>query len=144
MAKSLPGKSSYWWILLIEGLLQLVLGVLLLVSTDISVFLLIQLLGLYWLIRGIIMIFQAFIIHGKDFGMMILGGILGIVSGFVVLRYPLFSGFIMLEFLVLIIAFVGMVQGTISIVRGLQDSLGELILGIILWIIALFLIFNPL
>lgn len=141
----LPNRSQFWWILLIEGAVQLVLGLLLLFSTDMTVFLLIQLLGIYWLIRGLIMIIQVFVTKERNKGWAFLGGILGVIAGIIVLRYPLFSGFIMLEFLVILIAFVGIVQGTISLVDGFRGkSFGEVLLGIVLWIICLLLLFNPL
>jgi uncharacterized membrane protein HdeD (DUF308 family) len=145
MAKSLPRSASNWWILLLEGAVQLILGLLLLFSTDITIFILIQLIGIYWLIRGLIMIIQIFIGKEKDWGWLLLGGLLGIIAGIVVLRYPIFSSFILLEFLVVLIAFVGIVQGTIAIIRGLKvESFWEVILGITLWIVCLFLLFNPL
>lgn len=145
MVKNLPGKTSYWWILLFEGVLQLILGLLLLFSTDVTILVLVEILGIYWLIRGIIMIFQIFIGNGKNWGWTLLGGLLGILAGIVVLRYPLFSTFIVLEFLVILIALVGLVQGTISIVNGLRgEGFWQVLLGAVIWIICLFLLFNPL
>ncbi|MCL4416651.1 MAG: DUF308 domain-containing protein [Patescibacteria group bacterium] len=145
MAKNLSKKSSDWWIFLLEGVFQLILGLLLLFSTDITVFLLVQLLGVYWLIRGIIMIIRVLIGKERNWGWVMLGGILGIVSGIIVLRYPIFSSFIILEFLVVLIAFVGIIQGTISLVSGFRGgSFGEVLLGAVLWIICLLLLFNPL
>lgn len=146
MAKILPKKlASYWWMLLLEGLLQLILGLLLLVSTDMTVFILIQILGIYWLIRGLIMIVQMFAEREKNRGWLLLGGILGIMSGIIVLRYPVFSSFILLDFLVILIAFVGIVQGTVSIINGAKtDNIWQILLGIVIWIICLALFFNPL
>ncbi|MCL5432903.1 MAG: DUF308 domain-containing protein [Patescibacteria group bacterium] len=145
MAKNLSKKSSEWWIFFLEGVFQLILGLLLLFSTDITVFLLVQLLGIYWLIRGIIMIIRVLIGKERNWGWVMLGGILGIAAGIIVLRYPIFSSFILLEFLVVLIAFVGIIQGTISLVGGFKNSsFGEVILGAVLWIICLFLLFNPL
>jgi len=144
MKNNLP-KTSYWWTFLLEGLVQLTIGLLLLVSTDITIFLLVQLMGLYWLIRGMIMIIQIFLRKEKDWGLLLFGGVLGIFSGILVLRYPIFSTFILLEFLVVFIAITGIIQGTISVVRGsISKSFGEVLLGIALWVACILLFVNPL
>lgn len=144
MAKRLPKRSPFWWVIFLEGIIQLALGLLLLFSTDLTVFLLIQLLGIYWLIRGIIMIMLMFINKERNRVWLLLSGILGIIAGILVLRYPIFSSFLLLEFLVLLIAFVGLVQGTISFALGIiEESLGQLILGVVLWIVCMLLFFNP-
>lgn len=144
MKKKLPtAKTAYWWLLL-EGITQLILGLLLLFSTDITVFLLLQLLGIYWLIRGFILIIQAFSTKEAGKGWLLFGGILGILSGIVVLRYPIFSGILLLEFLVILIAFVGMVQGIIALVMGVKKkSFGEVLLGIVLCTVCLLIFANP-
>jgi len=138
-------KTSYWWIFLLEGLTQLIIGFLLLVSTDITTFLLIQLMGMYWLIRGLIMVIQIFLRKEKDWGLLLFGGVLGIISGILVLRYPIFSTFILLESLTIIIAITGIMQGTISVVRGsMSKNFGEILLGIALLVACIFLFVNPL
>lgn len=138
-------RPSYWWIFLLEGLIQLTVGLLLLISTDITTLVLVQLIGIYWLIRGFIMIIQIFIRKERDWGLLLLGGLLGIIAGILVLRYPIFSTFMLLEFLVIFIAITGIIQGTISVVRGsMNKSFGEVLLGIALWIVCILLFVNPL
>jgi len=138
-------KDLSWRFFLIEGIIQLVLGVLLLVSTDITIFLLVELIGIYWLIRGIIMIIRIFTNEEKSKGLAFFGGILGIIAGILVLRYPLFSSFVIMEFLVAFIAVVGIIQGCVSICKGVKDkSFGGIFLGIVLWIVCLLILFNPL
>jgi len=145
MKNKLPKKNEFWWVLFLEGIIQLVLGLLLIFSTDMTVFLLIQLLGIYWLIRGIIMIIQVFVTKEKSKGWLLFGGILGLLAGVLVLRYPIFSGFVVLEFLFVFIAIVGLIQGTISLVHGVsRNNVGEVLLGIVLWIVCLLLFSNPL
>jgi len=138
-------RPSYWWIFLLEGLAQLIIGLLLLISTDITTFLLVQVIGIYWLIRGLIMIIQIFLRKERDWGLLLFGGVLGILSGILVLRYPIFSTFMLLEFLVIFIAITGIIQGTISVVRGsMSKNFGEVLLGIALWIVCILLFINPL
>lgn len=145
MSKQLPKRSPYWWVYLLEGIIQLILGFLLLVSPDVTTIVLVQFLGIYWLIRGLIMVIRVFATKEKNKGWMLLGALLGIVAGILVLRYPLFSAFILLDILLVLIALVGMVQGTISIVQGFMYKMtGEVILGFVLWLICLFLFVNPL
>lgn len=144
MTKKLPKHSTVWWIFLLEGIIQLVLGFLLLLSPDVTVLLLVEFLGIYWLIRGIIMIIRVLVTKERNKGWMLLGGIIGIIAGIIVLRYPLFSAFLVLETMLLLVAFVGLIQGTISIVQGIGlKSAGEVILGVILCLICLVLLFNP-
>lgn len=137
-------KSSNWWVLFLEGIIQFVLGLLLLFSTDITFFTLVEILGIYWLIRGIVMIVRVCIGREKNWSWTLAGGVLGVIAGILVFRYPLFSGFVLMEFLVLFVAIVGLIQGTISLVEGFsRKSFGEVILGVILWIVCLFLFSNP-
>jgi len=144
MKHTLSASTSYWWVLFLEGLFQLVLGSLLLVSTDITMLVLVEFLGIYWLIRGVIMIVLMFVGKYKDRMLLLFGGLLGIIAGIVVLRYPLFSTFLMLETLVVFIAIIGLVQGAISIVKGsLSGGFGDVLLGIILCIVGFLLLFNP-
>lgn len=91
------------------------------------------------------MIIQIFIRKERDWGLLLLGGLLGIIAGILVLRYPIFSTFMLLEFLVIFIAITGIIQGTISVVRGsMNKSFGEVLLGIALWIVCILLFVNPL
>lgn len=145
MMKKLPKRSPYWWVYLLEGVIQLVLGFLLLVSPDVTTLVLVQFLGIYWLLRGIILVIRVFVTKDRNKGWMLLGALLGIVAGILVLRYPIFATFILLDVLLVLIALVGMVQGTISIVQGFAFKMtGEVVLGIVLWLICLFLFMNPL
>jgi uncharacterized membrane protein HdeD (DUF308 family) len=52
--------TSTWWIVLLESIIALVFGLLLLFSPIKAALLLLQFIGIYWLISGIIAIFEIF------------------------------------------------------------------------------------
>ena len=81
-----------WWLVLIQGIAALILGLLLVTSPGMTTVILIQLLGIYWLIDGIFSIVRIFTkstnIH---WGWLLFRGILGIIAGLLVIQNPLWS-----------------------------------------------------
>ena len=52
-ALSMETKARPWWLLLLEGIAAIIVGILLFTSTEKTLVVLVQFIGLYWLIRGI-------------------------------------------------------------------------------------------
>ncbi|NJN84083.1 MAG: hypothetical protein HC802_18620 [Caldilineaceae bacterium] len=79
-----------WWIVLIEGIAALVIGILLLQSPVETTVFLIQVLGIYWLITGIMSLVNIFI-DSHMWGWKLFSGILGIVAGIWIIQHPWWS-----------------------------------------------------
>jgi uncharacterized membrane protein HdeD (DUF308 family) len=143
IARTASDKAVPWWAVLIEGIALLVLGVLLLANTGETMLLLVQVLGLYWLVAGIIRIVQIFI-DSTNWGWKLVGGLVGVIAGVLVLQHPLWSPLIVARALVIVIAIQGIVFGAIEIVAAFQGGgWGIGILGAVSVLIGIVLLVNP-
>jgi len=61
MVKEAEAAGVPWWMVLIEGIALGILGLLLLASPGMSTFLLVQFVGIYWLVAGIFKIISIFL-----------------------------------------------------------------------------------
>ncbi len=70
--------SNLWWLVLLEGIAVLILGILLITNTAITVTTLIIFLGVYWLIDGMFSLIQIFTkTSDLHWGWLLARGILG-------------------------------------------------------------------
>ena len=87
MTASVAQQPSYpggvpWWLILVEGIAVLILGVLLLVAPGMTTLILVQFVGIYWLIAGIFKIISIFM-DSSGWGWKMAGGIVvGLLQAF--------------------------------------------------------------
>jgi uncharacterized membrane protein HdeD (DUF308 family) len=90
------GKVGTWWLELIFSILTIGLGVYLLRNMDVGLAAFILLVGFTFIVRGIVDIFTGFFSKEKDVkearALYVITGILGLVSGVIVLAQPVASG----------------------------------------------------
>lgn len=133
-----------WWVVFVEGILALVTGVLLLISPERTVAILIQFLGIFFLIAGTVELVSIFI-NKKHWGLKIVVGILGIIAGVLVLQHPLWSTVLVASIMVVVLGFYGLFAGTSMIARAFRgEGWGVAILGIVAILIGIFLLANTL
>ena len=138
------GSGMPWWVALLEGIAALILGLLLVTDTAATTVVVVQLLGVYWLVDGIFRLITIFIDH-RGWGWKLIGGILGIFLGLVVLRHPLWSTIVVPESLAVIVGILGMVMGVFSLIQAFQGSgWGAGILGVLGFLFGLVILANPL
>lgn len=141
------GSLFPWWILLMQGIASLILGVLLVISPGMTTLIVVQFLGVYWLVSGMFSLIRIFTgdreIH---WGWLLLSGILGIIAGFMVIQHPLWSAIIVPTVLVILLAIQGVVNGVIYFIEGLTQGpkVGPIILGAISLTFAIILFFSSL
>jgi uncharacterized membrane protein HdeD (DUF308 family) len=131
-----------WWLVLIEGILLILIGIFLLVSPYQTVAAIVWVLGLYWLIRGIIDLVS--LIWDRSFwGWKIFAGILGIVAGWIVLQHPLGSASVIGNVFIWMLGLIGIFIGISSLIRGFQGAgFGTIVLGGIEIVLGLLLLVN--
>ena len=84
--------SEFWWVFLLRGIISIIFGLLLISSPGITMFSIIVFLGMWFLIDGIFSIVSIFLKNRvTPWGWLLLQGILGILAGLYILRYPLVS-----------------------------------------------------
>ena len=131
-----------WWAILIEGILLVILGLLIVVSPGISTLILIQFMGIYWLIAGIFKIVSIFL-DKNGWIWKLVGGILGIIAGLIVIQHPLWSTVLVGSTLILIIAIQAIVFGLVGVMQAFQGGgWGAAVLGVVSLLFGLLLMFN--
>jgi uncharacterized membrane protein HdeD (DUF308 family) len=138
-AEALP-----WWLVLVEGIVLALLGLILLVAPGASLVFLVWLLGIYLLIAGIFRIIGIFS-DSSYWGWKLAAGILCLIAGVAILSNPLWSTTLASTWLVILVGFLVMLQGAAGLIVAFQGGgwgMGALsVLGILF---GLFLVINPL
>jgi uncharacterized membrane protein HdeD (DUF308 family) len=132
-----------WWVVLLEGIAALVLGLLLLADPSATTVVVVQLLGAYWLIDGIFRLVTLFV-DRRGWGWKLVGGILGIILGLIVLQHPLWSAVFVPATLALMVGILGMIMGVFALIQAFQGSgWGAGILGVLGFLFGLVVLANP-
>jgi len=114
-------KQNPWWLLLMGGILNVIIGILLLTIPAKTVLALVWALGLYWVIQGIFVLVAMFVDH-TAWGWKLFMGVLGILAGIVVLRHPIASAVTIPSILVLLLGIQGLVVGIVSLILAFKGG----------------------
>ena len=104
-AEALP-----WGLVLVEGIVVALLGLILLVAPGASLVFLVWLLGIYLLIAGIFRIIGIFM-DSTSWGWKLAAGILCLIAGLAILSNPLWSTTLASTWLVILVGFLALLQG---------------------------------
>ena len=141
---SQEGSTVPWWLVLLEGIALVILGLLLLTDPAATTVVLIQFLGIYWLVKGIFVLVSMFIDH-RQWGWKLFSGILGIIAGILILQHPLWSAILVPATLVWLLGFFGIIMGVISLFQAFTGAgWGVGVLGVLSIIFGLYLLANTL
>ncbi len=133
-----------WWLVLIQGIFAVLIGLLLLISPGVTTFVLIQFLGFYWLISGIFGIVSIFI-DNSLWGWKLFAGILGILAGIAIIQNPLWSTLVVPSTLVIILGVEGLIIGVVNLIQAFSGGgWGVGILGALSILFGILLVTNPL
>jgi uncharacterized membrane protein HdeD (DUF308 family) len=136
-----------WWAVLIGGVTMAIVGFLLLLAPGMTTVALMKILGLYWLVNGIVNLARIFI-DRSHWGRKLAIGLLGIIAGLMVIEHPLWSGVLLPGALIVSLGVLGIFIGVLEIVEGLGgrgwERWGPWLLGVVSILFGLLLVFNPL
>ena len=114
--------ASVWWLMLLRGIALMAFGGLLISRTGITAVVLVQFMGAYFLVDGVISIINS--IMGRKYmqgwGWGIIMGILEIITGIFIFGNPLISTIITATVLVYCVAFMAIAFGLLGILAGVQ------------------------
>ncbi|MCY3903176.1 MAG: DUF308 domain-containing protein [Caldilineaceae bacterium] len=144
--------ATLWWMPLIRGIILIIFGLMMFAwGRGVTLLLLIQFFGAYWLVGGVFDLFEG--IMGRTEGSRIwsvISAIISIVAGFFVMGHPIISGLIASTYIVYFMGFAAIVVGVIQIFAGRekgQRSWGRRIRGVFLGvfyiIFGVIVVFNP-
>jgi uncharacterized membrane protein HdeD (DUF308 family) len=138
------GEALPWGLVLVEGIVVALFGLILLVAPGASLVFLVWLLGIYLFIAGIFRIIGIFL-DSSSWGWKLAAGILCLIAGLAILTNPLWSTTVASTWLVILVGFLAMLQGAAGLIVAFQGGgwgMGALsVLGILF---GLFLVINPL
>ena len=138
------GEALPWGLVLVEGIVVALFGLVLLIAPGASLVFLVWLLGIYLLIAGIFRIIGIFL-DSSSWGWKLAAAILCLIAGLAILSNPLWSTTVASTWLVILVGFLAMLQGVAGLVVAFQGGgwgMGALsVLGILF---GLFLVINPL
>ena len=138
------GEALPWGLVLVEGIVVALFGLVLLVAPGASLVFLVWLLGIYLLIAGIFR-FVGIFLDSSSWGWKLAAAILCLIAGLAILSNPLWSTTLASTWLVILVGFLAMLQGVAGLIVALQGGgwgMGALsVLGILF---GLFLVINPL
>jgi uncharacterized membrane protein HdeD (DUF308 family) len=133
-----------WGLVLVEGMVVALLGLVLLVAPGASLFFLVLLLGIYLVIAGIFRIIGIFS-DSSSWGWKLAAGILCLIAGLAIVSNPLWSTTLASTWLVILVGFLAMLQGAAGLIVAFQGgSWGMGVLSVLGILFGLFLVINPL
>jgi uncharacterized membrane protein HdeD (DUF308 family) len=111
--------SQNWWLVLLQGVLSVVLGILALVWPGVTLGVVLVLWGLFTLLNGVVDVFAALGAAGshRSWGWRLAGGLVGILAGLVILRWPGLSAL----FALYVVAIWAIMMGIVRIVGTIAD-----------------------
>jgi len=143
--------SALWKLLMSRGITLIIAGLVLLLFPQATLTVLIIILGIFWLVDGILTTVKS--IRGrkidKAWGWGIFTGVLGIIAGLVVLSHPLTSTILTTSFLIWFLGISAVIYGISGLVTGIRlrkESKGEwsmILGGIISVIFGIILMVSP-
>ena len=131
-----------WWLALIEGAALIIVGLLFLSSPAKTSVIVVQVLGLYWIFGGILSIVRMFI-DSRNWGWKLFAGLIGIIAGILILKYPLWSSVVLANTSIIILGFAGIIMGIVNIVQAFRGAgWGAALLGVVTFLLGLVLLAN--
>jgi uncharacterized membrane protein HdeD (DUF308 family) len=120
-AMTFETKQMPWWLLLMGGILNVVVGLLLLAAPVKTAYTLILVLGFYWIFSGIFTLVAMFIDH-SGWGWKLFMGLISLIAGILILRYPIASALTIPSIMILFLGIQGIIVGIIGLVMAFQGG----------------------
>jgi uncharacterized membrane protein HdeD (DUF308 family) len=135
---ALESRPRPWGFLLIQGIAMVIIGAILLwapaKNAANTYVLLVSLLGIYWIVSGVLDLVHMFTDH-SGWGWKLFMGLVSIIAGFYIVAYPIAAAVVLPRVFVLVLGIWGVIQGIIALVLAFKGGgwgLGALgVIGII-------------
>lgn len=136
------GVKVPWWLVLVEGILAIIVGLMLLVWPVKAFTTLVFFLGIWWLIDGIFDI-VSLIIDRTNWVWKLVMGIIGIIAGAFLIQAPLQGALVLAPTTVIIIGVMGILYGVMGLVNAFQGAgWGAGLIGAISILLGIYLLAN--
>jgi uncharacterized membrane protein HdeD (DUF308 family) len=132
-----------WWAVLVQGIFSLLVGILLLTNPLATTLVIIQFIGIYWLVGGVFSLVGLFI-DRRLWGLKLISGILGILAGLAIMQHPLWSTILLPSILVIYMGVNGLIMGSVGLFGAFRGGgWGAGILGALSLLFGLLLLGAP-
>jgi len=132
-----------WWSVLIQGIFAIIIGILLLTYPGATTLVVVQFIGIYWLVTGIFSLVGIFMDQSM-WGWKLFAGIIGILAGLAIMRHPLWSTFMLPTVMVIFLGVDGLIIGAVGIFAAFKGGgWAAGILGALSMLFGLILLFSP-
>jgi uncharacterized membrane protein HdeD (DUF308 family) len=136
--------QQFWWIALLQGICAIIVGALLVAEPAETFLALLPLIGIYWLVIGILTLVRMFIDRSVPWILSLLTGIIGVLAGIAVLRHPMMAAILIPTVLVIVLGVQGLLMGVLEIIEGFKGGgAWSFILGVINLLVGLLLLGRP-
>jgi uncharacterized membrane protein HdeD (DUF308 family) len=120
-----------WWVMLLEGIAALLLGILLFVYPGVTTVTAVWFIALYWVITGVIALVSLYW-DRTQWGWKVFWGIVSIAAGWFILTNPIIGAGTLLWAFALILGIQGILLGVVQVVAAFQGAgWGRGVLGVI-------------
>ena len=142
--ESFSGSLTFpWWVGLMQGAFSLIIGFLLLSNPLASTAMIVQFVGMYWLISGVFSLVSIFIDESGR-GWKLISGVIGVLAGLSIVNHPIWSTFMLPTVMVIFMGVDGLIIGVIGIIGAFKGGgLASGILGALSFFFGLFLLGSP-
>jgi len=110
-----------WWVILVDGIFSLIIGFLLLTDPLATTLVIVQFIGIFWLVTGVMSIIGIFMDRSM-WGWKLVSGVVGILAGFAVMQHPLWSTFMLPAILVTFMGISGLVIGVVGLIGAFRGG----------------------
>ncbi len=132
-----------WWLVLLKGLAAIVLGVLLLAAPTATTIAIVEVIGAYWFVTGVLGLVHIFV-DRRHWGWKLIAGVLGIIAGILVIQNPIWSSILLPATLVIVLGVQGILVGLIYLIRAFSGAgWGAGLMGVIDIIFGIVLLGSP-
>jgi len=133
-----------WWATLTQGLFSVIIGLMLLTNPGATILVIVQFIGIYWLVTGVFSIAGIFIDRSL-WGWKLLSGIIGTLAGLTVIQHPIWSSVLLPTMLVIVFGVNGVILGLIHFFGAFKGGgFSAAVLGIIHFLFGIILLGSPL
>lgn len=106
--------SFPWWAVLIQGIFSILIGLLLLTDPGATTLVIVQFIGIYWLVTGVFSLVGIFM-DSSMWGWKLFAGVIGILAGLSIMQHPLWSTLMLPTVLVIFLGIDGLIIGGVSL-----------------------------
>lgn len=141
-AMSFETHQSPWWLHLLGGIFNIIIGILLFTSPAMTVVALVFGLGFFWLFEGIFTLTSLFI-DRSAWGWKLFIGVISVMAGLTLIRHPLAGALAVPAIIILIMGIQGLVSGIGLLVLAFKGGgLGSAVVGVLSLVFGGILVMN--